>query len=254
MRRTLGTVVIDFLPESAMRYRDSHAIVAIDVIRATTTLATAAATGRRCYTAPSVDAALARAARLRDPLLVGELGGNMPFGFDLTNSPAAMAARRDIERPMVLVSSSGTQLIHNAGGCEALYIACFRNFQAVAEHMCGRHDRIAVIGAGTRGEFREEDQLCCAWIAGILLDAGYAAQDQRTRELAGRWRDAPAEACRISNSVAYLTRTAQFDDLDFVLSHVNDLETVFACDHDGVVGVHSTELEKGAEPCYALAL
>lgn len=237
MYRGAGTVVIDFLPASAQRYRDSHAIVAIDVIRATTTLATAAAAGRRCYAAPSVDAAVARAARLEAPLLVGEVGGNMPFGFDVTNSPAAMAARSDIERPMVLVSSSGTQLIHNARGCEALYIACFRNFRAVARYLCGRHRRIAVLGAGTRGEFREEDQLCCAWIAALLLSAGYAPEDRTTRELAARWKDAPAEACRASNSIAYLIRTGQLGDLDFVLSHVNDLNAVFACDNDEVVPV-----------------
>lgn len=231
------TVVIDFLPQSAERYRASHAIVAIDVIRATTTLATAAAAGRRCYAAPSVDAAVARAARLEAPLLAGEVGGNMPFGFDLTNSPAAIAARTDVERPMVLVSSSGTQLIYNARGCEALYIACFRNWRAVARHLVGRHRSIAVIGAGTRGEFREEDQICCAWIAALLLNAGYAAANRATREVVARWKDAPAEACRASNSVAYLVRSRQLEDLDFVLSHVNDLDEVFAFDNDEAVRI-----------------
>lgn len=247
----MRTVAIDFLPASAQRYRGTHAIVAIDVIRATTTLATAAAAGRRCYAAPSVDAAVARAARLEAPLLAGEVGGNMPFGFDLTNSPAAMAGRRDIERPMVLVSSSGTQLIHSARGCETLYIACLRNFEAVARHLCGRHRRIALIGAGTRGEFREEDQLCCAWIADRLLRAGYVPEDQRTLELAQRWQGATAEACRVSNSVAYLIRTGQFDDLDFVLSHVNDLDTVFACDDDEVVALGASEPAGVAEKCSA---
>ncbi len=234
-----GSVVIDVLPASAERYRASHAIVAIDVIRATTTLVTAAAAGRRCYTAPSVDAAIARAQCLDAPLLVGEVGGNMPFGFDLTNSPAEMAARSDIERPMMLVSSSGTQLIDDARGCEALYIACLRNFRAVARHLCGRHRRIALIGAGTRGEFREEDQLCCAWMAGLLLRAGYVPEDHATLELAERWEGAPAKACRISNSVAYLIRTGQFADLEFVFSHVDDLDAVFACDRDEVIRVAS---------------
>ena len=53
------SVIIDFLPESVRRYRSGWAIVAIDVIRATTTAITAAATGRRCFPAPTIEAALA---------------------------------------------------------------------------------------------------------------------------------------------------------------------------------------------------
>jgi len=232
-----GSVVIDFLPQSAERYRASHAIVAIDVIRATTTLCTAAAAGRRCYAAASVDAALARAAQLEAPLLAGEVGGNMPSGFDLTNSPAAMAARGDIERPMVLVSSSGTQLIHNARGCEALYIACFRNWRAVARHLAGRHRSVAVLGAGTRGEFREEDQICCAWIAAQLVLAGYTPETETTVEVLRRWAHAKPHACLISRSVEYLRRTHQLADLRFILDRIDDLDETFILRNDEVVMV-----------------
>lgn len=229
--------MIDFLPDSAERYRVGYAVVAIDVIRATTTLATALASGRRSYVAPSVDAAVARARRLERPLLVGEIGGNMPDGFDITNSPAAVARRTDIERPMVLLSSSGTQLLHNARGCDAVYIACLRNHEAVADHIAGRHARVAVIGAGTRGEFREEDQMCCAWIAARLNEGGYVAQNASTQAIIGRWRGAPAQACLGSKSVDYLTRTRQLEDLDFILSHVNDLDAVFTLEDDEALPV-----------------
>ena len=230
-------VVIDCLPASAARYRDGYAVVAIDVIRATTTLATGVAAGRRCHVAPGVDEAVALARRLRHPLLVGEVGGNMPFGFDLTNSPAALALRADIERPMVLVSSSGTRLIHECRDGPAAYTACFRNWAAVAAHVAGRHDRVAVIGAGTRGEFREEDQMCCAWIAARLMEAGYAARDARTVEVAARWKSAPASACLVSKSAAYLTATAQHDDLQFILSRVGDLDAVPMLAGDEIVAV-----------------
>jgi phosphosulfolactate phosphohydrolase-like enzyme len=80
--------------------------------------------------------------------------------------------------------------------------------------------RVAVIGAGTRGEFREEDQMCCAWIAARLVEAGYVAQNASTRALIGRWRAEPAQACLESKSVDYLRRTRQLEDLDFILSHI----------------------------------
>src|SRR5256886_17476933 len=89
-------------------------IVAVDVVRPTTTAVTAVAQGRRCFTAPSVAAARRCAARLERPLLAGEIDSIMPDGFDLNNSPSAIAARTDVERPLVPASSSGTPLIHAA--------------------------------------------------------------------------------------------------------------------------------------------
>ncbi|MBI4206788.1 MAG: 2-phosphosulfolactate phosphatase [Betaproteobacteria bacterium] len=242
----MKSVVIDFSPESAARYRRDYAMVAIDVIRATTTLATGVASGRQCYVASSVKSAFARAARLDHALLAGESGGEMPGGFDITNSPAALALRADIERPMVLLSSTGTQLLTNARGCEAVYVACFRNHRATAEHLARHHARVAVIGAGTKGEFREEDQICCAWIAGRLMSCGYVAENARTRQVVERWQDAPAGHCLISNSVAYLRRTNQLNDLDFVLTHVGDLDTVIELDDDQAVPVDSQPLPRVA--------
>src|SRR5215213_5865623 len=105
------TVTIDCFPESLAHYREGYTVVAVDVIRATTTAVTGVALNRRCFPTPSIEAAVPLAARLDNPLLVGELGGNMPYGFDLTNSPAALADRCDIHRPAILLSSSGTRLL-----------------------------------------------------------------------------------------------------------------------------------------------
>lgn len=235
------SVVIDCFPESVRRYRDGYAIVAIDVIRATTTAVTGVAAGRRCFPVPSIDYALPVAARLDRPLLVGELGGNMPFGFDMTNSPAELATRTDLGRPMILLSSSGTQLIANAAECDAVYIACLRNTTALIEHLAERHKRIAVIGAGTRGEFREEDQYCCAVIAAGLLNAGFTAEDQQTTEVVERWRGKPVDAWTTSKSVEYLRKSAQLRDLDFILAHIDDVPAAFMLKHDEVVLIPVSE-------------
>ncbi|MEO8449791.1 MAG: 2-phosphosulfolactate phosphatase [Gemmatimonadota bacterium] len=231
------SVLIDFLPESARQYRDGYAIVAIDVIRATTTAATAVSLGRRCYPVPSIEAALPQAARLHEPLLCGELGGNMPFGFDITNSPVEVAHRADHWRPMILLSSSGTQLIHNAQGAEAVYIACLRNLSATIRYLAGRHQRIALIGAGTRGEFREEDQYCCAKIAEGLVAEGYEPEGHQTTDIIERWRGKPVDAWIESKSVDYLRRSNQLRDLEFVLGHWDDLDSAFAVRHEEVVAL-----------------
>jgi 2-phosphosulfolactate phosphatase len=242
------TVVIDFLPESAARYRQGWAVVAIDVIRATTTAVTAAAAGRRCLPVPTLEAAVAVASVLDRPLLCGELGGNMPFGWDLTNSPAQVAALGEPERPLVLLSSSGTQLIHNAAGADALYLCSLRNHGATVTHLAARHPRVAVIGAGTRGEFREEDQRCCALVAAGLVRAGFAVGDDTTRMILDRWRGRPVTDWQESRSVDYLTRSGQLRDLEFILAHVNDLDRVFAVEEGEVVGRRPVSGERATLP------
>jgi 2-phosphosulfolactate phosphatase len=229
------SVVIDFLPESAAAHCSDRAIVAVDVIRATTTAVTGVALGRRCFPAATIEAAVPLAAKLEHPLLVGEVGGNMPYGFHLTNSPARLAELTDVSRPMVLLSTSGTLLIGESRGAEAVYTACLRNVHAQASRLVRDHDRVALIGAGGRGEFREEDQLCCAWIGDLLVEAGYEPADERTVELIERWRGADANVIEMSKSVTYLRDTGQLADLDFILTHIDDLDAVFALDVEEIV-------------------
>jgi 2-phosphosulfolactate phosphatase len=221
-----GTVIIDCFPESAERYPAPYVVVAIDVIRATTTATTALAAGRRVFPARTSDEALIVASTLDRPLLAGELGGNMPFGFEMTNSPAHIDRRTDTDRPMVLVSSSGTQLMLSAGASEGVYLACLRNYGALAEHLARRHPHVAVIGAGTRGQFRREDQFGCAMVAQRLMELGYSPENRQTREYVRRWQGAPVDSLRDGRSAEYLRSSGQEEDLEFVLGHVDDLSTV----------------------------
>jgi 2-phosphosulfolactate phosphatase len=220
------SVIIDCFPESAARYRKGYAVIAIDVIRATTMAISAVAAGWRCYAVPTLEAARSLHRRLDNALLAGELGGDVPAGFDLNNSPVELAARTDTHRPLILLSSSGTQLIHEAGQCDATYLACLRNYTALTEYLVGRYDRIAVIGAGSRGEFREEDEMCCAWIAERLMRHGYRAENTSTVDRVNRWKDAPPSAFFMSHSVDYLRNTGQLKDMDFILAHLDDLNAI----------------------------
>ena len=221
------TVVIDCFPDSVARYAATHTIVAVDVIRATTTAVSAVTSGRRCFPVPSLETAVPLAARLDNPLLVGELGGNAPYGFHLTNSPAQIAPRPDVERPMLLLSTSGTPLMWEARLAPAAYAACLRNVTAQADHLAGSDGPIAVIGAGSRNEFRDEDALCCGWIATALLERGFTPADERTERHVAEWRGAPVDVCAEGHSAEYLRRTGQVSDLEFILAHVDDVDAAF---------------------------
>src|SRR5690349_13839631 len=182
-------VVIRCYPDGASCITESVSLVAIDVIRATTTAITAVAMGRQCYPVATLRAAKELAAVLPDALLSGEVGGVMPPGFNLNNSPAELAGRTDT-KPIILLSSSGTQLMDRIRKSRHSYIACFRNWKTTIRALAEQGRSVLVLGAGTRGQFREEDQMCAAWIAGGLLEKGYVAGDPSTEQLIAKWRHA----------------------------------------------------------------
>ena len=240
------SVVIDCFPDSVRAYRHGYAIVAVDVIRATTSAITVAANGGRCFPVASIDDARRLVTELKDPLLAGELGGEMAPGFEINNSPAELSLRASIGRPVILLSSSGTKLIHEARACDIVYLACFRNYDYAAYHLADRYARVAVIGAGSRGEFRQEDQMCCAWITKELIGAGYIPENNKTVDLVDRWADEGPEAALDGKSADYLRRSGQTRDLEFIVTHINDLDAAFAMKDGELIAVPAEEPQPAA--------
>jgi 2-phosphosulfolactate phosphatase len=214
---------------SELRGEDGSLTVVIDVIRSTTTAVTAVATGRRCFVAATVQEAEQIARSVPGALLAGELSGIQPDGFPLNNSPAAIATRTDVDRPIVLLSSSGTRVLCEYGRVRPVLVACLRNVTAIASHLATMDSAVQLIGAESRGEFRDEDQLCAAWIAERLLDEGFRMTDA-TLELIQRWRSARVETIASGASAAYLRESGQSDDLAFIIEHVDDLPHVVVSD------------------------
>jgi hypothetical protein len=59
-----------------------------------------------------------------------------------------------------------------------------------------------------------------------LLELGYRPGDTATVECIERWRDASLHVIREGRSADYLRRSQQEHDLEFVLSHIDDVATV----------------------------
>lgn len=219
-------VRIAHTPTAADRYGAGWAVVGVDVFRATTLLCTAAALGRRCFVAGDLDEAAALMADVPTALLGGERSGQVPPEFDLGNSPAAIAGRGDVDRPLVLTTSSGTPLLRRAATADAVYAACLRNVSAQAAELRSMPLDVVLIGAGTGGQRRREDDLGCARIAAELAAGGYQA-DAATTAFIEQHAHRPVEWCAHGRSADFLRRTGRQDDIDFVLSHQDDLDMVF---------------------------
>jgi 2-phosphosulfolactate phosphatase len=236
----MPTVAIDCFHEHLEPVSPDTAIVAVDVIRATTTAVTAAALGWRVFPAGSIEASVRLAADLDRPILAGELGGVQPYGFDMQNSPTQMIGLERSSRPIILLSTSGTRLIAEAVRHGQTYVCCLRNATAQAQHLVAEGRDVVVLGADSRGEFREEDQLCAARIARVLLQNGATVADGPTEEVLTRWGDAPDDAFVEGRSARYLRDTGQQADLAFVLEHVDDLSAVFVVEQGEVRGLDAS--------------
>lgn len=198
----------------------ADAYVVVDVIRASTTAVTAALLGRDCYPVASVDEARLVAATLSAPLLAGEVHGILPDGFDLQNSPVALAARTDVERPVVLVTTSGAPTMCRAAEAAPTWIGSFRNVGPTADAV--REAAHVAILAASPDELRIEDAMCAARLAGALgADDG---RDGETVRVARTYGDLPLDRIASGKSAAYLRRSGQLDDLEFILKHVDDVD------------------------------
>jgi 2-phosphosulfolactate phosphatase len=152
----------------------------------------------------------------------------------MQNSPTEVQALEPSTRPIILLSTSGTRLISEAATRGTCHVSCLRNASAEAAHLARLGRDAVILGADSRGEFREEDQLCAARIARVLVEAGHEIADRATDDVLARWGDAPDDAFLAGRSARYLRDTGQAHDLAFVLEHVDDLSSVFAIE-DGEV-------------------
>ena len=223
------TVLIDEFPDSAFRHRE-RAVVCIDVMLATTTLVTAAGQGRRTLVASSPEEAAALARGLDGAIVAGRLSGAAPGVFTAEDGPEALLRQPDGDRPLVLASPPGTELVANAAaGGGTVFLGCFRNLSATASALA-THARVALLAAGCREEFSCEDQMAAAWIAGRLVENGFELEDRHTADIVRRWSGIQPALAGWGNSAAQLRREGRAGEVEFVLGHVDDVDRACVCE------------------------
>jgi len=139
--------------------------VVIDVIRATSTICQALATGyERVLCAAEVEDARALAAA-GGVTLGGERLGVRIEGFDLGNSPREYLTVRT--PTLAMSTTNGTRAIVTAAErCERVLIASLLNLDAVIEAARAHGDDVAIFCAGVKGSFALDD----SYVAGRIAD------------------------------------------------------------------------------------
>jgi len=175
-----STLDVAWLPAELAKaeVRGGSAIV-VDVVRATTSITTALASGaRRVVPAVRVDEAREVAAA-NGAWLCGERGGVPPDGFDLGNSPSGFTKERIAGRTLVFTSTNGTAAMRSAlaVGPRTLRLACFRNLGSVAEAVWSEHGSegnggVLVVCSGRKGRVSMDDGWCAGHLVRRLLHFG----------------------------------------------------------------------------------
>jgi len=188
--------------------------IVVDVLRATSTMTQALASGyRRVLCCAEIDEARSLAQSEGPAKLAGERRLEAIPGFDFGNSPREVAGDPAAET-LVLTTTNGTRLLVSAAARFAhVYVGSLLNLDAVAEAARGHGEDVAVLCAGVLGELALDDAYCAGRIAEALggdrTDSASAAI-----RLAGTYADA-REGIGSGRSAWNLRRNGLEADIDW---------------------------------------
>lgn len=146
-------------------------VVVIDVLRATTSIVAALASGARAVvpTATSEEAVKMTANLERDGFVLAGERKYLPIpGFALGNSPLEMTPEQVGGKTVYLATTNGTPALVAAQGADAVLVGAAINFGAVLERaraLFVERSDLAIICAGHEKQFALED----AYVAGRLV-------------------------------------------------------------------------------------
>jgi 2-phosphosulfolactate phosphatase len=148
--------------------------IAIDVLRATTTIATALNAGAEAVQAFSDMEKLMQVSEEWPPekrLRAGERGGGMVAGCDLGNSPLDCTPERVGGRRLFISTTNGTRALQCIQNSPVVLAAAFVNRSAVVQYILAQQpETVWLVGSGWEGSFSLEDTACAGAIAHSLLE------------------------------------------------------------------------------------
>jgi 2-phosphosulfolactate phosphatase len=191
---TAARVRVALVPPAPGALASSACAVAIDVLRATTTLAVARRNGAS-HVVPFATPAEALEFRSRTPgaLACGEREGRIVAGFDLGNSPAEFTRERVAGRTLAFASTNGSRALLAASRCRRKLLGNFVALTATVEALRTESD-IWLVCAGKLGAFALEDAACAGTIATRLAAAGASLANDEARLAATLACESPAAA------------------------------------------------------------
>jgi len=141
--------------------------VAIDVLRATSTIIMAFKNGCRSFTPITTIEETREAAKKYEKgqvLLGGAKKGVKPEGFHCGNAPDDYAEEIVKGKDILFTSSNGTKAIHSLKEADQVLIASFQNISAVCREIAASEEDVLIACSGDFGLFSLGDTVCAGMI------------------------------------------------------------------------------------------
>ena len=159
-------------------------VVIVDVLRASTTVATALGNGAKTVMPlEGADEVIFRSKEFHRSqiILAGEQKMHPIAGFDLGNSPQGFTKKAVEGKTILITTTNGTRALLGVQGARDIVIASYVNFTAVLAMMkvaASSNTDIAIICAGEEGGFTLEDSACAGrYVRAIPKRAGVQFND-----------------------------------------------------------------------------
>jgi len=201
--------------------------IAIDVLRATSTMAAAFNVGAESIHVFS-DLDELRTSSEAYPetkrLLAGERGGAKVEGFDLGNSPLDHTQERSGGRHLFMSTTNGTRCLHRIQKAPVVITAALTTRQAVVDFLLEHEPEVIwLVGSGWQGAYSLEDTVC----AGAIVHQLTQRQGHDLKDLAGndatiaavslyeQWQDTLLDLMHFASHGQRLLRLHQEEDLKY---------------------------------------
>jgi 2-phosphosulfolactate phosphatase len=214
-------------PELTPTEKVPDCAIAIDVLRATTTIATALNAGAEAVQAFSDMEKLMQVSEqwpAQKRLRAGERGGGKVEGCDLGNSPLDCTPERVQGRRLFISTTNGTRALQCVQNAPIVLAAAFINRAAVVDYVLSQKpETLWLVGSGWEGSFSLEDTACAGAIASSLLEQlncspeELAGNDEAIGAIAlySQWKDQLLKLFHHASHGQRLLRLECHDDLKY---------------------------------------
>jgi len=140
---------------------DKSIVVIIDVLRATSTIATALHNGAKAIIPVETVAECIRIGKQIDSITAGERDGQIAEGLEYGNSPFEYPAEFVKGKTLVLTTTNGTRLLHMAlsANAKGIITGSFPNLSAVCDFLLKQKQNVILGCAAWKNRVNIEDSL-----------------------------------------------------------------------------------------------